>query len=912
MTNALTTPNPRQMPSPESDMSTYNTFFRTATGGHAPYPYQARLACGKAADVERAETLAVGCKPQSQLIDIPTGLGKTAGVTLAWLWNRLANEEAPWPRRLVYCLPMRTLVEQTQSEITTWLWNLLQAFAQGKLALNDHAAGELRRLCGIAPEEEIPANPEPTEKQREAMRSPIILMGGEDPSPAKREWDIHPEKPAILIGTQDMLLSRALNRGYGMSRYRWPMHFALLNNDALWVMDEVQLMGPGLASTTQLEGFCSYSELGSKNHFSWWMSATIRPEWLKTVDLPDELLTAAPERLDKQEKNQEPVRHLRQADKPLIDSGLASGKDNVDAVAEYVDQHHSPDHLNLIVVNTVRAAREVHKALAARLKPSGISLQLLHSHFRPGDRQMVLDAVIQAQDEGKGQVVVSTQVIEAGVNLSAHTIFTELAPWSSLVQRFGRCNRWIVDQKPHYDDARVHWFDLRGEGDQLPYTPEAMDEARKRLKQLTNVKIENLETVESPEADRPQFRHVIRCKDLIELFDTTPDLAGADLDIDRFIRDVEQSHVQVFWRNWQGKSPNGEEDGEHPEPRPAHSELCTVALYGQKKTGFKDFLGKDTAWRWDPLARTWQRVRKDDVFAGQVYLLHVSQGGYNEGDEGTLANGWTGDAKDKPTPLVSEENHGTAEYYEADSGSELEQWQSIAQHTDRVVDALDSLLGAVGTELPAEENEALRLAVRWHDWGKAHPAFMAKLKKEAREAEGMEFPAKAPRSAWLNKRIGPKPENENDQRRPHFRHELASALGVLIKNSGFPIAAPALRDLAAYLIATHHGRVRLSIRSMPEEWIPFRPENLDRDPRFARGVWDRDVLPTVDLGGGVTSHEVQLSLEPMELGLCEEEPFIGQPSWAERALNLRDNLGPFHLAYLETLIRAADARGSMP
>ena len=62
-------------------------------------------------------------------------------------------------------------------------------------------------------------------------------MGGEE----KTDWDIYPEREAILIGTQDMLLSRALNRGYGMSRYRWPMHFGLLNNDALWVMDETQL-----------------------------------------------------------------------------------------------------------------------------------------------------------------------------------------------------------------------------------------------------------------------------------------------------------------------------------------------------------------------------------------------------------------------------------------------------------------------------------------------------------------------------------------------------------------------------------------------------------------------------------------------------------------------------------------------
>lgn len=41
-----------------------------------------------------------------------------------------------------------------------------------------------------------------------------ILMGGEEAT----EWDVSPERMVILLGTQDMLLSRALNRGYGMSR----------------------------------------------------------------------------------------------------------------------------------------------------------------------------------------------------------------------------------------------------------------------------------------------------------------------------------------------------------------------------------------------------------------------------------------------------------------------------------------------------------------------------------------------------------------------------------------------------------------------------------------------------------------------------------------------------------------------
>jgi CRISPR-associated endonuclease/helicase Cas3 len=62
-------------------------------------------------------------------------------------------------------------------------------------------------------------------------------------------------RPAIIIGTQDMLLSRALNRGYASARARRPMEFGQLNHHALWVMDEVQIMDVGLATSAQLQAF---------------------------------------------------------------------------------------------------------------------------------------------------------------------------------------------------------------------------------------------------------------------------------------------------------------------------------------------------------------------------------------------------------------------------------------------------------------------------------------------------------------------------------------------------------------------------------------------------------------------------------------------------------------------------------
>ena len=112
-----------------------------------------------------------------------------------------------------------------------------------------------------------------------------------------------------------------------------------------------------------------------------------------------------------------------------------------------------------------------------------------------------------------------------------------------------------------------------------------------------------------------------------------------------------------------------------------------------------------------------------------------------------------------------------------------------------------------------------------------------------------------------------------------------------------------LYDLAAYLVAAHHGKVRLSIRSLPGE----TPPSDDPSRLFARGIYDQDTLPETDLGNGYTAPAQTLSLDCMQLGRSPD----GQPSWIERMLKLRDDhLGLFRLAYLETLLRAADARAS--
>jgi len=833
---------------------TFDKFFEKATEiKEGPYPFQQKFA--------KAKNL-------HQLVCVPTGMGKTAMTVLGWLWRRFHANDAiceATPRRLVYCLPMRVLVEQTAENAEKWVQN----------------------LCDVAClPKEVPVH---------------VLMGGEEAD----DWDLYPEKEAIIVGTQDMLLSRALNRGYAASRARWPMHFGLLNNDCLWVFDEIQLMGPGLATTTQLEAFRHF--LGSKDGHGCqtaWMSATLERQWLETVDFKKR----APGLLSLQlgQEDRQKAKSRWNAKKPLNRARACMG--DIEVLVSEIRKTHKPGTRTIAIVNTVKRACELYQELCKNnLQPI-----LLHSRFRPGDRKIEVSRAL-ADPPPEGTIIVSTQVIEAGVDISAATLFTEVAPWASLVQRFGRCNRCGRDD----DQAQVFWIDLpKGKKERAriaaPYTPDELVGAAKRLRDLRDVGLQSLPRLSLTF----EHAHVLRRKDLIDLFDTTPDLAGNDIDIDRFIRDVEATDVRVFWRDWDQPRKNDPPPDDMPAPQ--RSELCSAPIGSKVSPGFRQFVEKrdGKVFRWNFLDKCWERVDVTKITPGQVYLVQVDAGGYTQG------RGWNPDSKETVETIVIPDKVPIPDANDNDVYSRISVWQTIGQHTDEVCRELENIL----SELRIFEAEALRHASRWHDRGKVHEVFQHAIDDGQRDErrdiarrerpenwQGCRIVAKAPDKAWKNGEIvDPGWWRRYDWPkggRRHFRHELAAALAVLDpSNQQVP---DALRDLVAYLIAAHHGKVRVSIRSMPNEKNP-RDEDGKLQPQrhFARGIWDGDVLPETDLGSGIVAPAVRLSLEPMELGLCEREPFEGQPSWAERMIRLRDRLGPFRLAYLEALLRVADWRAS--
>ena len=559
----------------------FDAFFRKATG-HDPYPFQKRLAA---------------CDRLPELIDIPTGLGKTDAVVLAWLWRkRFASQEVrdATPRRLVYCLPMRVLVEQTRDKIRG---------KDEKKDEKDYGWLEWLGMRGTEPGDNNLVDGWAKDQGDQGKRIAVtVLMGGED----KGEWDRYPERDAIIIGTQDMLLSRALNRGYGMSRYRWPVHFGLLNNDCMWVMDEVQLMGRGFTTSLQMQAFRDMlGTMGSSNIKTIWMSATLEREWMNTVDHKQQTGNSTAFALNHEDLNFPGIKSRMSAVKTLRKTSAGAG--DMRALAEEILQKHKPETRTLVVQNTVRRAVDIHSAIKKMDKD--VNLILVHSRFRPLDRKKVVENLLKKPDS-RGTIVVSTQVVEAGVDISSQTMFTELAPWPSLVQRFGRCNR-----SGESGDSEVYWIEVPTGEESLapPYEVEDLDNARKILvdHDRNSVGPGSLPDVPIP------FDHeqIVRRKDLLDLFDTTTDLAGNDLDISRFIRESSDTDVQVFWRDVNEKGP------EDSEPRPHRNELCSVHL-----ADIGDLVRKGVrAWLWDSLEGLWTPVNRGDPYSPRNHF-HASPG----------------------------------------------------------------------------------------------------------------------------------------------------------------------------------------------------------------------------------------------------------------------------------------------
>jgi CRISPR-associated endonuclease/helicase Cas3 len=359
-------------------------------------------------------------------IDLPTGLGKTS-VMAVWLAARaLAREDAlkAIPRRLVYIVDRRAVVDQATEEAEKL-----------RQALNGNAA-YLKGALGLS-----------------NSTLPISTLRGAHVD--NREWLDDPAALAIIIGTVDMIGSRLLFEGYGVSRKMRPYHAGLLGADTLIVLDEAHLVPPFEALLWQIangaERFraCAESDNGLVPPFKLLpLSATGRAQSasersvfrLEDKDLSDQIVkdrlssrktvifvdiggdknalvkTLAEKAWELAEKNGNATRSLVYCD---------SRKVAEDVKAE-LDQLSAPGKKG----GEPKADTELFVG-ARRVKEREVAKAWLANHgFLAGSTPPVKPAFLIATSAG-----------EVGIDLDADHMVCDLVPWERMVQRLGRVNR---------------------------------------------------------------------------------------------------------------------------------------------------------------------------------------------------------------------------------------------------------------------------------------------------------------------------------------------------------------------------------------------------------------------------------------------------------------------------------------
>lgn len=392
--------------------------------GHPPFPWQLAL---------YNDWLAQGRVPPS--CNVPTGLGKTAVIAV---WLIALAHGALLPRRLVYVVNRRTVVDQTTTEVENYRSRLRDAglFEPLRALSADAAASD---------------------------DSPLAISTLRGQFADNREWSANPARPAVICGTVDMIGSRLLFSGYGVGMKARPLHAGFLGQDTLLIHDEAHLEP---AFQKLIEAICEEQN----------RCRDFRP--LRVIEL-----TATSRGhveafgLTEADYTHEVVRQRVRALKKLHLHALDDDKKVADELAKKAKEFADQKRAVLVFARTVEDVLKIAEKL-----PSDRVLTLTGTmRGRERDR-LVEEPIFQrflpggASDEPTVYLV-CTAAGEVGVNISADHLISDLTPFDSMAQRLGRVNRFGLRS-----DSEVHVYHPTA-FDDTPYE-QARSQTLQLLRQL--------------------------------------------------------------------------------------------------------------------------------------------------------------------------------------------------------------------------------------------------------------------------------------------------------------------------------------------------------------------------------------------------------------------------------------------
>ena len=367
---------------------------------------------------------------------LPTGLGKTSVIPI-WLIALCAG--AALPRRLVYIVNRRTVVDQA-TDVVAAMRGRLASPDDNRWDAHQHTlrelAGRLRRLGECAPGD-----------------TPLAVGTLRGKRADSGEWKTNPARPAIIVGTIDMIGSKLLFSGYGDGRYGRAHHAGLIGQDAMMIHDEAHLEP---AFDALLESVKEEQERGNE-------ARTVRVMRLSATTRDDgsSAGTASADFGIEDEDRNDPVVAQRLSARKGLEIVEAPRDKVAQTIAEQAAELGRDRARVLVYVRSPEQAQKVRDAIIEQLKRKtkasvpaltdeaaaqrvGLLTGTIRGHERDELAESDLFKAFQSGTTASANTalfLVSTSAGEVGADWDADHLVCDLTTLDGMIQRFGRVNR---------------------------------------------------------------------------------------------------------------------------------------------------------------------------------------------------------------------------------------------------------------------------------------------------------------------------------------------------------------------------------------------------------------------------------------------------------------------------------------